>query len=109
MFLAKVIIVKVCSNKCINNVWKTCMYLLTLEALKFSEYDEKIARLQKENKYLKVQIEKFKGIKEGHRKRHRSDRRFDKKIFEKFLSKIKQDIFKSQISRHDFKFTFFFR
>ena len=36
-------------------------------------------------------------------------RRFDKKIFEKFLSKIKQDLFKSQISRHDFKFTFFFR
>ena len=90
------------------------LYLLTHKALKclpntFSEYDEKIARLQKENKYLKVQIEKFKGIKEGHRKRPRSDRRFDKKIFEKFLSKIKQDLFKSQISRHDFKFTFFFR
>ena len=36
-------------------------------------------------------------------------RRFEKKIFEKFLSKIKQNIFKSQISRHDFKYTFFFR
>ena len=35
--------------------------------------------------------------------------RFDKKIFEEFLSKIKQDISKSQISRHDFKYTFFFR
>ena len=36
-------------------------------------------------------------------------RRFEKKIFEKFLSKIKQNIFKSQISRRDFKYTFFFR
>ena len=36
-------------------------------------------------------------------------RLFEKKIFEKFLSKIKQDIFKSQRSRHDFKYTFFFR
>ena len=75
----------------------------------FSEYDEESARLQKENKYLKVQIEKFKGIKEGHRKRPRSDRRFDKKIFEKFLSKTQQDISKSQIGWHDFKYTFFFR
>ena len=89
------------------------LYLLTHKALKclpntFSEYDEKIARLQKENKYLKVQIEKFKGIKEGHRKQPRSDRRFDKKIFENFLSKIKQDIFKSQISRHDLQYRYFF-
>ena len=36
-------------------------------------------------------------------------RRFEKKIFEKFLSKIKQNIFKSQISRRDFKYAFFFR
>ena len=35
-------------------------------------------------------------------------RRFDKKIFEKFLSKIKQDIFKSQISRHDLQYRYFF-
>ena len=35
--------------------------------------------------------------------------RFDKKIFEEFLSKINQDISKSQISRHDFKYDFFFR
>ena len=37
--------------------------------------------------------------------------RFDKKIFEKFLSKIKQDTytFKSQVSRHNLKYTFFFR
>ena len=31
--------------------------------------------------------------------------RFDKKIFEKFLSKTKQVLSKSQISRHDFKFS----
>ena len=65
--------------------------LLTHKALKclpntFSECDDK------------VQIEKSKGIKEGH-----------SKIFENFLSKIKQDIFKIQISRHDLKYTFFFR
>ena len=75
----------------------------------FSECNEKVARLEKEIKSLKAQIEKFKGIKEGHRKQPRSARRFEKKVFEKFLSKIKQDIFKSQISRHDFKYTFFFR
>ena len=114
MFLAKVIIlakylVKVCSNKCINNVWKTYMYLLTHEALKFSEYDEKIARLEKENKSLKAQIEECKGIKGRHRKLTFSTRRFEKRIFEKILSKIKQDIFKSQISRHNLKYTFFFR
>ena len=89
--------------------------LLTHKALKylpntFSEYyDEKVAMLEKEIKSLKAQIEDFKGIKEEHRKRPRSARRFGKKIFENFLSKIKQDIFKSQISRHDFKYTFFFR
>ena len=76
------------------------LYLPTHKALKclpntFSEYDEKIARLQKENKYLKVQIEKFKGIKEGHRKGPRSDRRFDKKIFEKFISKINKIYFET--------------
>ena len=85
------------------------MYLLTHEALKFSEYDEKIARLEKENKSLKAQIEECKGIKGRHHKRPFSARRFDKRIFEKILSKIKQDIFKSQISRHDFNYTFFFR
>ena len=74
------------------------LYLLTHKALKclpntFSECDEKVARLEKENKSLKVQIEKFKGIKEGHRKEPRSAQRFDKKIFEKFLSKVKQDVF----------------
>ena len=36
-------------------------------------------------------------------------RRFEKKIFEKFLSKTKQDISKSQIGWHDFKYIFFFR
>ena len=90
------------------------LYLLTHEALKclpntFSEYDEKIARLEKENKSLKAQIEECKGIKGRHHKRPFSAGRFDKRIFEKILSKIKQDIFKSQISRHDFKYTFFFR
>ena len=73
--------------------------LLTHKALKcllntFSEYyDEKVAMLEKEIKSLKAQIEDFKGIKEGHRKRPRSTQRFDKKIFEKFLSKVKQDVF----------------
>ena len=75
----------------------------------FSEYDEKIARLEKENKSLKAQIEECKRIKGRHRKRPFLARRFDKRIFEKILSKIKQDIFKSQISRHDFNYTFFFR
>ena len=89
--------------------------LLTHKALKcllntFSEYyDEKVAMLEKEIKSLKAQIEDFKGIKEEHRKRPHSARHFGKKIFENFLSKIKQDIFKSQISRDDFKYTFFFR
>ena len=88
--------------------------LLTHKALKclpntFSEYDEKIARLEKENKSLKAQIEECKGIKGRHRKLTFTTQRFEKRIFEKFLSKIKQDIFKSQISRHDFNYTFFFR
>ena len=63
----------------------------------FSECDEKIARLEKENKSLKAQIEECKGIKGRHRKLTFSTRRFEKRIFEKILSKIKQDIFKSHI------------
>ena len=48
----------------------------------FSEYyNEKIAKLEKENKYLKAQIEDFKGIK--------AEATNYKKIFEKFISKIK--------------------
>ena len=90
------------------------LYLLTHEALKclpntFSEYDEKIARLEKENESLKAQIEECKGIKGRHRKLTFTTQSLEKRIFEKILSKIKQDIFKSQISRHDFKYTFFFR
>ena len=67
----------------------------------FSECDEKIARLEKENKSLKAQIEECKGIKGRHRKLTFTTQRFEKRIFEKILSKIKQDIFKSQIGRHD--------
>ena len=64
------------------------LYLLTHKALKclpntFSEYDEKIARLEKENKSLKAQIEECKGINRRHRKRPCLARRFDKRIFEK--------------------------
>ena len=51
----------------------------------FSEDNEKIAKLEKEIKSLKAQMEDVKGIKEENTNY--------KRIFEKFLSKIKQDIF----------------
>ena len=67
----------------------------------FSEYyNEKIAKLEKENKYLKAQIEDFKGIK--------AEATNYKKIFEKFISKSKRYIF-GQISRHDLKYVFIFQ
>ena len=54
---------------------------ITHKALKclpntFSEYDEKIARLEKENKSLKAQIEECKGIKRRHRKRKQKKAKF---------------------------------
>ena len=51
----------------------------------FSEDNEKIAKLEKEIKSLKAQMEDVKGIKEENTNY--------KRIFQKFLSKIKQDIF----------------
>ena len=80
--------VKVSSNKCtINNVWKTIPTHNALKCLPntFSEDNEKIAKLEKEIKSLKAQMEDVKGIKEENTNY--------KRIFEKFLSKIKQDIF----------------
>ena len=54
----------------------------------FSEYyNEKIAKLEKENKYLKAQIEDFKGIK--------AEATNYKKIFEKFISKINKIYFET--------------
>ena len=65
----------------------------------FSEYyNEKIAKLEKENKYLKAQIEDFKGIK--------AEATNYKKIFEKFISK--RYTF-GQISLHDLKYAFIFQ
>ena len=50
-------------------------------------YNEKIAKLEKENKYLKAQIEDFKGIK--------AEATNYKKIFEKFISKINKIYFET--------------
>ena len=50
-------------------------------------YNEKIAKLEKENKYLKAQIEDFKGIK--------AEATNYKKIFEKFKSKINKIYFET--------------
>ena len=50
-------------------------------------YNEKIAKLEKENKYLKAQVEDFKGIK--------AEATNYKKIFEKFISKINKIYFET--------------
>ena len=78
----KLNLVKVSSNKCtINNVWKTIPTHKALKCLPntFSEDNEKIAKLEKEIKSLKAQMEDVKGIKEENTNY--------KRIFEKFLSK----------------------